>query len=122
LVGIYRNLVASLMEILAKSMERRTRYHLVFDKIQRNELRNLFAGTHGILLEEKQSSYSTVRSGEISNINNDINLMNSHELLARGCGYLRSRLGFNPYKPPFIPPYEEGQYMGIIEQDRGSRK
>jgi hypothetical protein len=45
-------------EFLAKSMERRTRYHLVFEKTERNELRNLFSGTHGILLEEKQSSFA----------------------------------------------------------------
>jgi hypothetical protein len=53
-MGIYRNLFAALTEFLAKSIERRTRCHLVFEKIQRNELRNLFAGTHGLLLEEKQ--------------------------------------------------------------------
>ncbi len=41
MVVIYRNLFASLTEFLAKSMERRTRYHLVFDKTERNELMNL---------------------------------------------------------------------------------
>jgi hypothetical protein len=39
-------------------MERRTRYHFVFGKTERDELMILFADTHGILLEEKQSSFA----------------------------------------------------------------
>jgi hypothetical protein len=39
-------------------MERRTRCHLVFGKIERNELMILFADTHGTLLKEKQSSFA----------------------------------------------------------------
>ena len=41
MVGIYRYLFAALTEFLAKSMERRTRYHLVFGKTERNKLMNL---------------------------------------------------------------------------------
>jgi hypothetical protein len=39
-------------------MESRTTYHLVFGKTERNELMILFTDTHGILLEEKQSSFA----------------------------------------------------------------
>ena len=53
MVGIYRYLFAALTEFMTKSMKRRTRYHLVFGKTERNKLMILFADTHGILLEEK---------------------------------------------------------------------
>ena len=41
MVGIFWNYSLRSRNFLAKSMERRTRYHLVFDKTERNELMNL---------------------------------------------------------------------------------